>query len=91
MAISKRLGIKSIQRGVLTLAYPDVSTTATIAAVDTSKTEVHFLGVKTSGSALASGLARLWLTNSTTVGAVVSNNGTPGVVTEVTYQVVEWY
>lgn len=71
MPVNAVLGIKSIQRGTITIPAGQISGSATITAVNTSKTILRFLGVRTNEPTDADGSnARLWLTNSTTVGAV---------------------
>lgn len=62
-------GIKSIQRGSITLSGV-ASATATISAVDTSKTELRFLGAKTKDDTVNPwGTSTVELTNSTTITA----------------------
>lgn len=77
--------LKSIQRGVISIvgAY---SGTATITAVDTSKTELRLLGV--SNTTVLADLARVVLTNATTITATRgSNSGT----SEVSWELTEFY
>lgn len=77
--------LKSIQRGVISMvgAY---SGTATITAVDTSKTELRLLGV--SNTTVIADLARVVLTNATTITATRgSNSGT----SEVSWELTEFY
>ena len=77
--------LKSIQRGVISMvgAY---SGTATITAVDTSKTELRLLGV--SNTTVPADLARVVLTNATTITATRgSNSGT----SEVSWELTEFY
>ena len=80
--------IKSIQRGAISVnaGGGTGSNTATITSVDTSKSECRFMGV-TSGVSIK-GLARVTLTNSTTVTADASGDGGTYVVG---YEVVEYY
>lgn len=59
--------IKSIQRGVITLASGAVTNTATITAVATGKTETRMLG--NSSTDLQGNGARIVLTNTTTITA----------------------
>lgn len=77
--------LKSIQRGVISMvgAY---SGTATITAVDTSKTELRLLGVSNT-TALAD-LARVVLTNATTITA---NRGSTSGTSEVSWELTEFY
>ena len=77
--------LKSIQRGVISIvgAY---SGTATITAVDTSKTELRLLGV--SNTTVPADLARVVLTDATTITATRgSNSGT----SEVSWELTEFY
>ena len=61
--------IKSIQRGSITLSGA-TSATATITAVNTSKTELRFLGSRTRDDTVnAWGTSTIELTNSTTITA----------------------
>lgn len=85
-------GIKSIQRGTIAVTLSGASNgsaTATITAVNTSKAFVNFLGF-TSSQNNNKTLARLELTNSTTVTANVVDTATTATVT-VGYEVVEFY
>lgn len=80
--------IKSIQRGTISVnAGAGTGTaTATITAVDTAKSECRFMGATSAAS--IKGLARVTLTNSTTVTADASGDGGTYVVG---YEVVERY
>lgn len=72
--------VKSIQRGSISLGAITTGT-ATITSVNTSKTELRYLGCK-SNSANSDGLAYIELTNSTTITATkVSASSTSSVVT----------
>ncbi len=77
--------IKSVQRGTIT----DPTTTATITAVNTVKTELDYLGNTTANTAgiFTTQFTRLVLTNATTVTA--SSGANDGQVTG--FQVVEWF
>lgn len=81
-------GIKSIQRGVITMMTTSSSGTATITAVNTAKAQVTLLGTNfTNDNAYYA--ARLTLTNATTVTA---NRGTAiNGTSDVSYEVTEWY
>ena len=69
-AISGRLGsIKAIYRGTITIAAASGSNTATITAVNTSKSILVNLGSHTTGAADLPAACRLELTNSTTITA----------------------
>lgn len=83
-------GVKSIQRGTITIAAAESSNTATISSVDTNKAFVLYGGHTFSGtsSAFSSLAANVVLTNATTVTAsrVGTNNDTI-----LAYTVVEFY
>lgn len=82
-------GIKSVQRGQITITSPATSNTAVIAAVNTAKAEVRLLGVVNTGTPAAAS-ATVELTNSTTVTAAIgSANGSYPTV--VKFEVSEWY
>lgn len=80
-------GIKSIQRGVITLAHGDLSETATITAVVTAKTMLNYLGnsIETDSSTHET---RIVLTDTTTITA--NRAGYAGAVT-ISYEVIEYY
>ena len=61
--------IKSIQRGTIVITYSATSNTATISAVDTSKSVLINLGIDLPVNANGYFHGRLELTNSTTVTA----------------------
>lgn len=62
-------GIKSIQRGTISLASGGSTTgTATITSVDTTKTELRMLGFTLNGEAMVNN-PRIALTNATTITA----------------------
>lgn len=65
--------IKSIQRGVIAFGDAETQTAATIAAVDTDKAMVSCLGCKAGGTGTNAQLARVELTNATTVTAYRAN------------------
>jgi hypothetical protein len=80
-------GIKSIQRGSVTIASNAASGTAAIASVNTAKAELRFLGVNWNDPANgASG--NITLTNSTTVTAARAT-ATVQTVT-IQFEVTEW-
>lgn len=90
MGISSKSSIKGVQRGSITMSGGGISAAATIAAVNPAKAEVRLLGYEadnTAGGAVNYALARLELTNATTITArrVV---GIGQVV--VGYEVTEW-
>ena len=80
-------GIKSIQRGTIDLST-GASGTATITAVDMSKTELRFLGARC-GSTADSGITAIviGLMNSTTV---VASRDASGVAAVAGFEVTEW-
>jgi hypothetical protein len=79
--------IKSIQRGKITLTGV-TSNTATITAVDTSKTELRMLGSTYNGVTLADVLTMIELTNSTTITATRAASGSTAVVS---WELTEFY
>jgi hypothetical protein len=89
MAVNQANGIKSIQRGVITMTSPNATATATITSVDTAKSEVHFLGGIGNWSTPQYNMAYLEIVNSTTV-RVTRGDGANAQV-DVTYQVTEYY
>ena len=80
--------IKSIQRGVITIAGGSTSNTATITSVNTSKAICYFLGYSSQASSTGPDL-RIYLTNGTTVTA---SRGSSSVTSAwyASYQVVEF-
>lgn len=81
--------INSIQRGTISITGSNLTATATITAVDTSKTEVRWLGHTVSASVQAELGVRLSLTNSTTITATRAiAPGSP--TTIVSFEVTEW-
>ena len=77
--------LKSIQRGVISMVSLH-SDTATITAVDTSKTELRLLGV--SNTTVPADLARVVLTDATTIAA---NRGSTSGTSEVSWELTEFY
>lgn len=81
-------GIKSIQRGTITISANASSATATIASVDTTKTELRMLGFSANQGMNSpdSSFSRISLTSSTQITAVRSNGdvNTPVVSWELT-------
>lgn len=81
-------GIKSIQRGVITIAANAVSNTAAIAAVNTAKAELRFLGL--SGDSTRSWtFPWLTLTNANTVTA--ARQYATAMEQSVSWELTEWY
>ena len=86
-------GIKSIQRGVITIAGSTGSNTATITAVTTAKSELRLLGSTTATSGGISpnnDFVKLVLTNTTTVTASRQNAAAPSAI-DVSWEVTESY
>jgi len=75
-------GIKSIQRGVISTAYPSTSNTVTISAVDTNKTMLNYLGASI-------GNAYIRLTNSTTITIDIRYEFSLNSI--ISYEVIEFY
>lgn len=84
-------GIKSIQRGTITVALSAGagSATATISSVTTSKSVVELLGFTPDSQFSALAWARVTLTNSTTVTANAAGGSDRNIT--VAYQVVEYF
>jgi|GEM_PF-1918277 hypothetical protein len=80
-------GIKGVQRGTITIPSGSGSASATITAVNTAKTELRFLGTVQAASS-TDYLARVFLTNATTVTAYRSNTTIIG--TDVSWELTEW-
>ena len=78
--------IKSIQRGVVT---GDNGATATISSVNTSKTELRFLGFSTSSTLADATIRKIVLTNATTI--TMSNSGGAGTTSSVSWELTERY
>ena len=82
--------IKSTQRGAITIVSGNYTATATISSVNTGKTELRYLGnAAINTSNISETLARIDLTNSTTITATryqygASNN------TVVSWELTEW-
>lgn len=81
--------IKSIQRGVITMGS-GVPGTATISAVNPSKSELRYLGTTTQYSSVdvQYWLVRVYLLNATTVAATAVQNGW---ATSVGWELTEYY
>lgn len=81
-------GIKSIQRGTITLSLT-LTATATISSVNVNKSMLNFLGcVDNTGFTTNLGFARIELTNATTITAS-RGTGTSG-SSVVAYEVIEY-
>lgn len=87
-------GIKSVQRGTITMTNLETSASATISSVNTSKSMISFLGFTTTETTPNTDqyLTRISLTNSTTV---TINRNTPFAVSgtrsiTVSYEVIEF-
>ncbi len=83
-------GIKSVQRGLITIATSSYFNTATISAVNLSKAYINYLGSANPGgvSAAADILCRMEFDSSTQVAAIRSGNANGTIVS---YEVVEFY
>lgn len=81
--------IKSIQRGVITIASGTSTATATISAVVTGKSRLTWLGGLGIVNSTEAGIPRLALTNSTTITATTRGNAASG--TDVGWQLEEFY
>lgn len=83
-------GIKSIQRGTITVALSAGagSNTATITSVNTAKSAIEFLGVTPDSQTSATAWGRVTLTNSTTVTANAAGSSDRNIT--IGYQVVEF-
>ncbi len=80
---------KSIQRGTISMTSGgSTSGTATITSVDTTKTELRFLGSSNDFVGDTTQISRVVLTNATTVTA--SRSGTNG-TTVVSWELTEFY
>jgi hypothetical protein len=83
-------GIKSVQRGLITISTSSYFNTATISAVNLSKSYINYLGSANPGGssgAAADILCRMEFDSSTQVAAIRSGNGNG---TTVSYEVVEF-
>ena len=81
-------GIKSIQRGQLSIGSGAGDAAATISAVDTTKTELRFLGSYTAFNPPIEPVA-VYLSSSTTVGAQRLN--VTATTLNVSWELTEWY
>ena len=82
-------GIKSVQRGTITINAGAASNTATVTAVDTAKSVLSLLGWTASANVSTSGPGRLALTNATTITA--TRSGSPADTAVYSYELVEYY
>lgn len=74
-------GIRSTQRGLIVIPGTDLTATATISAVDVSKSQLRLLGTASNG------VADIALTNSTTITA--TRNGS-SVANRLSWELTEW-
>jgi hypothetical protein len=86
-----RGGIKSIQRGTISVAVGTTSNTATISTVNTAKTELRFLGGGGQDATPASVFVRIALTNSTTITATIPAYNSLSIAIPVSWELTEWY
>lgn len=85
-------GIKSVQRGTISLTGNNLTATATVSAVDVTKSQLAMLGLSTnSGSANVNSesFTRLSLTNSTTITAT-RGTAVYGIQTTVSWELTEF-
>lgn len=84
--------IKSIQRGTITIAFNASSATATIASVDTTKTELRMLGFSyaTNDPIIGYAFPQISLTSSTQITAIRGGNSTGTVDTIVSWELTEF-
>lgn len=88
--LSSPVGIKSIQNGTLTIAASGYSNTATITAVNTSKSVLNYLGVTILGASTSMpGPVNIELTNSTTVTGKAGYS--VAAAHEIKFQVIEFF
>lgn len=82
-----QLPVKTRGRGIINITGGNLTATATIAAVDTAKTELRYLGCATESAGTD---AHIYLTNTTTITATRKGTG-GGLATAVPYEFVEYY
>lgn len=82
-----RTAVKSTGRGIINLTGSNLTATATISAVDTSKTTLKYLGCATEAAGTD---AHVYLTNATTITATRKGTG-GGFATAVSYEYEERY
>lgn len=91
MIIPSSSKIKSIQRGTISMTGSATSGTATITSVDTTKSELRFMGSSNTDTITdTTAISRVVLTNATTVTANRSGTSPTG-TTVVGFEVTEWY
>ncbi len=88
MGVSSGSKIKSIQRGVVTVANTNTSSTATISSVNVNKSMLQLVGVSGGDGTPYYGCLALELTNSTTITA---SRFAGAYATDATFQVTEYY
>lgn len=81
--------IKSIQRGTVVITSGTSSASASITAVDTSKTELRMLGFSTATIGTTDGFPRINLAATTAVNA--SRGGASGVDITISWELTERY
>jgi hypothetical protein len=86
LASQSNVAIKSIQRGIIGIPNGSTSATATITSVNTSKTELRYLGYNYASTNIQSALT---LTNSTTVTASLPSNA--AATFNVYWELTEYY
>lgn len=88
MPIARSKQVKTIGRGAITILSGG-NETVTIAAVNTAKTELRYLGQTLETVDDATYSAKLYLTNSTTITASRINTGSDN--TYLSYEYTEYY
>ena len=82
--------IKSIQRGTITIPVNTKSATATIASVNTAKTELRMLGFTNNGQISGGIFPKISLTSSTTITATRGGDSTSYGTTTVSWELTEF-
>ena len=85
-------GIKSVQRGTISLTGSNTTATATVSAVDVTKSQLAMLGLSTDSgntNVTSESFTRLSLTNSTTITATRGTVGL-GIHTTVSWELTEF-
>ena len=81
--------IKAIQRGVVSITGTNTSATATITSVNTSKTELRWLGSQGAIAQSQGITANIVLSNATTITAT-RGDGTSGTALNVSWELTEY-
>lgn len=86
-ALPPTIAPKSIQRGLASISGAGLSTTATVTAVNTAKSELHIVGHDGQSTAAGEALIRGVLTNSTTI---TFNRGSSSTLSYASWELIEW-